>query len=610
MTPSWPSGRPRRCRGGSNLAISTRPSPRFGTATGSCRWRERPRGDVTGKSLLRWRSPPKQVSDAGAYGVHPCAAGRRPQALAVTDTTQGVIPFAWWASACTPSVRPRCASGRLPRPPMLALLAADGDRPHGPVRRLADPAGPPARSRSPRAPPRGTTPSTRSRGPPRVRSRPRRPPAGRTWAARRPRRVLPTTASPRCGPRSDAGADTPTVVLAAPRHDQDPDQAADVHAAVNQMLELVRDFLADERLATSRLVLVTRGALATYDGEPVGDLVAATLHGLFRSARAGCWLRPGRPRARRARRGRGGGAPGPGKSIAVRAGTILVPRLVRFLLDDPRRAAAATAWRRPHPPALHGLALVESPEAVAPRPRAGCGWQIRAAGMNFRDVTSTLGPPRSDVLGGEGLARARRVGPGVTGFEARRPGTVLLLGPVRPLAVADLRPWHRSGRVVLPASLDGPGHLPDRVLRARRRRRPATRRVRAHPCRRRSRRRRGRAAGPPSRRRDLRHRRPQSAAVRELASPDRIWTPAPTVRTQCSTPPTAEASTWSWTRSPTSSSIRHAACCRTAPRDGPDPHPRRRLGGRHVPRRPLSGIRPAAWRPNGARDAGRVAGLV
>jgi len=42
-------------------------------------------------------------------------------------------------------------------------------------------------------------------------------------------------------------AETPTVVLAAPRHDQDldQDQAAYVHAAVNQILELVRDFLAN-----------------------------------------------------------------------------------------------------------------------------------------------------------------------------------------------------------------------------------------------------------------------------------------------------------------------------------------------------------------------------
>ncbi|MBW5486658.1 SDR family NAD(P)-dependent oxidoreductase, partial [Streptomyces bambusae] len=50
------------------------------------------------------------------------------------------------------------------------------------------------------------------------------------------------------------------------------------------MLGLVRDWLAEDRLAAARLVVVTRGAVAALPGEDVTDLTRAPLWGLLRSA--------------------------------------------------------------------------------------------------------------------------------------------------------------------------------------------------------------------------------------------------------------------------------------------------------------------------------------
>ncbi|QIB42099.1 SDR family NAD(P)-dependent oxidoreductase [Streptomyces aureoverticillatus] len=60
--------------------------------------------------------------------------------------------------------------------------------------------------------------------------------------------------------------------------------AGEVHARVAEVLETVQSWVADERFAGSRLVLVTRGAVDTGDG--VTDLAAAAVWGLVRSAQS------------------------------------------------------------------------------------------------------------------------------------------------------------------------------------------------------------------------------------------------------------------------------------------------------------------------------------
>ncbi|WTT41061.1 SDR family NAD(P)-dependent oxidoreductase [Streptomyces zaomyceticus] len=64
------------------------------------------------------------------------------------------------------------------------------------------------------------------------------------------------------------------------------DQAAATHTATRKALALVGEWLADERLEGTRLVVVTSGAVATGDREDVTDLPGAAVWGLLRTAQS------------------------------------------------------------------------------------------------------------------------------------------------------------------------------------------------------------------------------------------------------------------------------------------------------------------------------------
>ncbi|WP_436975825.1 type I polyketide synthase [Nonomuraea angiospora] len=115
-----------------------------------------------------------------------------------------------------------------------------------------------------------------------------------------------------------------------------PAAGQDVHATTHATLELVQEWLADDRLASSRLVVVTRGAVAaTADDLP--DVAQAAVWGLVRAAQS---EQPGRfvlldldgdtPEDVI------GQALASGESqLAVRAGELWVPRLGRAMdLED------------------------------------------------------------------------------------------------------------------------------------------------------------------------------------------------------------------------------------------------------------------------------------
>ncbi|MGW4081245.1 acyltransferase domain-containing protein, partial [Streptomyces asiaticus] len=140
----------------------------------------------------------------------------------------------------------------------------------------------------------------------------------------------------------DEGAEPPSVLLLPCRPDADTatadgDVPDAVRVALGRVLADVRTLLADERLAGTRLTVVTRGAVATRTGEEVTDLVHAPVWGLLRSA----WTEnpervqlidldhttPGGPAARTdllVRAVHSGEA-----QLAVRGDTLLVPRLAR-----------------------------------------------------------------------------------------------------------------------------------------------------------------------------------------------------------------------------------------------------------------------------------------
>ncbi|RSD14001.1 type I polyketide synthase [Amycolatopsis eburnea] len=117
-----------------------------------------------------------------------------------------------------------------------------------------------------------------------------------------------------------ADAVAPTPVVAAEWEPCEPGEA------VANALELVRNWLADDRSASARLVVVTRGAVATRPGEDVTDLAAAAARGLLRTAQQ---EHPGRFAL--ADLGPSDDLPAlPDEpEAAVRDGRVLVPRLVR-----------------------------------------------------------------------------------------------------------------------------------------------------------------------------------------------------------------------------------------------------------------------------------------
>ncbi|MER5495204.1 type I polyketide synthase [Streptomyces sp. NPDC002490] len=140
----------------------------------------------------------------------------------------------------------------------------------------------------------------------------------------------------------DGGTPPPPLVWAACPTVAGPsdDLRAAVHREVGAVLGLLRDWLADERLTGSRLVLVTSGAVPLPDDQDAPDPVRAAVWGLVRSAQT---ENPDRfvlldtdaheasPAA--LARALASGEP----QLAVRAGNVHVARLARVPLSTPER---------------------------------------------------------------------------------------------------------------------------------------------------------------------------------------------------------------------------------------------------------------------------------
>uniref|UniRef100_UPI003D7494D6 acyltransferase domain-containing protein n=1 Tax=Streptomyces sp. bgisy032 TaxID=3413773 RepID=UPI003D7494D6 len=140
----------------------------------------------------------------------------------------------------------------------------------------------------------------------------------------------------------DGGAPVPATVLAphfsAPAGGRVPDTARE---AAHQTLLQVQEWLADDRFADSRLVVVTRGAVATAADEDVTDLTHAPLWGLLRTAQSES---PGRIQlldldATDAPALTAAVACGEAQ-VAVRSGGLVVPRLRRAVPGD----GGAVSW--------------------------------------------------------------------------------------------------------------------------------------------------------------------------------------------------------------------------------------------------------------------------
>jgi acyl carrier protein len=88
----------------------------------------------------------------------------------------------------------------------------------------------------------------------------------------------------------DSGAPIPYTVfvtmVSSPVCDVGRHTVAAVHSATRRALELVQTWLADERFTSSRLVLVTQGAVVAGAGDNLTDPVHAPVWGLLRTAQA------------------------------------------------------------------------------------------------------------------------------------------------------------------------------------------------------------------------------------------------------------------------------------------------------------------------------------
>ncbi|MGW8554783.1 type I polyketide synthase [Streptomyces tubercidicus] len=239
-------------------------------------------------------------------------------------------------------------------------------------------------------------------------------------------------------------AEVPSHVLlrlAAP----EGDPAAAAHTATHRALDTIQTWLADERFAASRLVIVTQGAVTVDERRPNPALAA--VWGLIRSARS---ENPDRftlvdldatseslaalPAALACDE----------PELAIRTGKFYVPRLSRQLRPDALPVPGESdAWclNIAERGTLENLRLAEYPTAQAELGAGQVRIAVRASGLNFRDVLTALGmyPGDAVTLGIEGAGVVTETGPGVTGFAPGDRVMGLFTQSFGPLAVADGR---------------------------------------------------------------------------------------------------------------------------------------------------------------------------
>ncbi|WP_051174388.1 type I polyketide synthase [Amycolatopsis orientalis] len=214
---------------------------------------------------------------------------------------------------------------------------------------------------------------------------------------------------------------------------------ADLAGQVGRVLRLVQDWLAEEALADTRFVLLTRNAVTTGE-DSAPEPAAAAVWGLLRSVRE---ENPGRVVQIDTDDGHASvvaalssGEP----EVAVREGKLFGARLVR---TEPVAAPPPGPWRLEsrRKTTLAELALLPCPEAAAPLAPGEVRVSVRAAGLNFRDVLNALGmyPGDAGLIGVEGAGVITELGSEVTGLAVGDRVLGLLPGGFGPLAVTDAR---------------------------------------------------------------------------------------------------------------------------------------------------------------------------
>jgi NADPH:quinone reductase-like Zn-dependent oxidoreductase/acyl carrier protein len=247
----------------------------------------------------------------------------------------------------------------------------------------------------------------------------------------------------------DCGAvavDAPGEVVTAGEATTEDGERAAAHKIAHRVLSLIQDWLSDERFSGSRLILITTGAVAVRHGEDLAGIGQSPIWGLARSAQA---EHPDRfvlidTNADEASSAVLSAALALGEpQLALRHGKIHVPRLERVgsggvLVAPP----GMEQWRLEAGPGgrLEDLSLVPAPETAEPLGPGQVRIDLRAGGLNFRDVLIALGMyPGKASVGSEGAGVVMEVGPGVTGLAPGDRVTGLLVGGLGPVSVTDHR---------------------------------------------------------------------------------------------------------------------------------------------------------------------------
>ncbi|WP_406289346.1 type I polyketide synthase [Embleya sp. NBC_00896] len=229
----------------------------------------------------------------------------------------------------------------------------------------------------------------------------------------------------------------------------DPDLFAVVGGADARVLDWIQRFLAEERLAGSTLVVLTRLALDTGGGESVESLAGASVWGLIRSAQT---EHPGRFRLvdvddEETSWARFPDALAIGEAqLALRGGAYLAPRMTPTPPANNRIEPPAIGAHRlgiPTKGTLENLTWVPCPEVEEPLTSGQVRISVLAAGLNFRDVTIALGlvdrTAIDDGIGSEGAGTVLEVADDVTGLSPGDRVTGIFTGAFGRVAVADHR---------------------------------------------------------------------------------------------------------------------------------------------------------------------------
>ncbi|MFE9423306.1 type I polyketide synthase [Kitasatospora sp. NPDC006697] len=235
-----------------------------------------------------------------------------------------------------------------------------------------------------------------------------------------------------------AGTEPPPVPVVAPEDYAGAPVAAVPVTGAEEALAVLR-----RQRPGQTLVLLTRQAVATHPGEDVPDPAAAAVWGLARTAQLELPDQPlvlldldaeadpaiALPPALAS------GEP----QLAYRHGELSAPRLTA---QGTELRPPAGPWRldTAAPGSLDSLALLPAPEAAAPLGPREVRLELRAAGLNFRDVLITLGMyPGGARFGAEGAGVVLETGAEVTGLRAGDRVMGLVQGTLGPVAVTDHR---------------------------------------------------------------------------------------------------------------------------------------------------------------------------